>query len=400
MLCFLQSLHHDKPSDTGELTAMKIIFWTSIVLIIYPYLLYPLAVLILGRIWPRKVERAAYLPTVTVLIPAYNEVDCIAATIENKLDQGYPSEKLQVIVVSDGSDDGTDEVVNSFAKQGVVLLRREGREGKAAALNDAVRFATGEIVIFSDANTLFGANAVQRIAENFADPDVGYLTGSLGFISNGNHASGAGVQAYMRYENLVRRIETRAGSIIGVNGGVDAIRRSLYVDTPPKLITDFILPLSVIAGGHRVIFDPAITAFETPNTSLSCEFRMRVRVALRALQGLTYMRTLLNPIHYPLAAFSLFSHKVLRYLGFVFILGALLCNLSLAPGSGLYQSLLTLQLTVYGLAILGLRQDIPGWLRKVTAVPSYFVLSNAAFAIATLRFLRGDTLAIWQPRAG
>lgn len=379
---------------------MQTFLWVSIVLIVYPYVIYPLAILLLGLVRPRKVKRATNVPTITILIPAYNEVDCIGATIQNKLDQGYPVDKLQIIVISDGSTDGTDAVVNSFAERGVTLLRREGREGKAAALNEAVRLARGEIVVFSDANTLFGPDALQRIAENFADPEVGYITGSLGFVTGMDNLSGAGVDAYMRYENLVRRIETSAGSIIGVNGGVDAIRRELYVDTPPHLITDFILPLTVIAGGHRVIFDPLVTAFEVPNTEIASEFRMRVRVALRALQGLTYMRRLFNPLRYPLVSFCMLSHKLLRYLGFVFMVSALLSNMVLALDDGFYQVLLALQLVAYSLALLGLSHQLPGWLKKITVVPSYLVLSNTAFALATFRFLRGDTMAVWRPRAG
>lgn len=381
---------------------MKITLWASIVLIVYPYLIYPLAMLLLGLIRPRSVKRAAQLPTVTILIPAYNEVNCIGPTIQNKLDQGYPRDKLQIIVISDGSADGTDEVVNRFSQEGVALLRREGREGKAAALNAAFRLATGTIVVFSDANTLFGPEALHRIAEAFADPEVGYLTGSLGFITDNNTLSGAGAgaNAYMRYENMVRRIETMAGSIIGANGGVDAIRKELYVDTPPALITDFILPLTVLARGHRVIFDQSVTAFEVPNSEISSEFRMRVRVALRALQGLIYMRRLFNPVRYPLASFSLLSHKALRYFGFVFMAVALGCNIALAPGGGFYQILLVLQIAAYCLAVLGLGQQLPDWLKKVTVVPSYLVLSNVAFAVATFRFLRGDTMAIWRPRAG
>jgi cellulose synthase/poly-beta-1,6-N-acetylglucosamine synthase-like glycosyltransferase len=379
---------------------MKTILWISIFLIIYPYLIYPLAVLLLGLIRPRKIKRAPNLPSMTILIPAYNEVDCIGATIQNKLDQGYPADKLQIIVISDGSTDGTDDVVKGFANHGVTLLRREGREGKAAALNEAVRLATGEIVVFSDANTLFGPQALHRIAENFNDPEVGYLTGSMGFFSEANNLSGAGVSAYMRYENLVRRIETSAGSVIGVNGGVDAIRKDLYVDTPPSLITDFILPLTVMAGGHRVIFDPAVTAFEAPNAEIASEFRMRVRVSLRALQGLTYMRRLFNPLRYPLASFSLLSHKLLRYLGFVFMVLALISNIALTPGEPLYQVLLELQIIAYGLAALGLTNKLPGLLKKITVVPSYLLMSNIAFAIATFRYLRGDTMAVWRPRAG
>lgn len=380
---------------------MEIAFWTSVFLVAYPYVIYPLLIAILGKFRPRRVRRAAQQPTVTILIPAYNEVNFIAATIQNKLDQGYPADKLEIIVVSDGSTDGTDEVVATFADRGVVLLRRNGREGKAAALNDAIRRARGEIVVFSDANSLFGPNALQRMVENFADPDVGYLTGSLGFLSKDSNLSGAGAGAYMRYENFVRRIETQVGSIIGVNGGVDAIRRDLYVDTPPHLITDFVLPLNVIAKGRRVVFDPDVTSLEVPNSEISSEFRMRVRVALRALQGLAFMRRLLDPRRHPLTAFCLISHKVLRYLGFVFMAIALISNIVLAVvGDGYYQTLLALHIAGYILAALGLVQRLPGALKRATVIPSYLLLSNAAFAVATFRFLRGDVMAIWQPRAG
>jgi cellulose synthase/poly-beta-1,6-N-acetylglucosamine synthase-like glycosyltransferase len=379
---------------------MEIFVWTSIFLIIYPYLIYPLIIAVLGMARPRPVMRAAQFPSMTVLIPAYNEADCIAATIQNKLDQGYPADQLQIIVISDGSTDGTDGIVESFAQRGVHLLRRRGREGKAAALNEAVGLARGDILVFSDANTLFGPNALQNIAANFADPEIGYLTGSLGFSSGNGNVSGAGVSAYMRYENLVRRVETSIGSVIGVNGGVDAIRRNLYIDIPPHLITDFILPLTVIAANHRVIFDPSVTAFEAPNSELGSEFRMRVRVALRALQGLAYMRRLLNPIHYPLTCFCLISHKVLRYLGFAFMIAAIAGNLVLAMGDDFYRVLFALQLSAYALALLGLLPNIPGWLKKITVVPGYLLLSNVAFAIATLRFFRGDTMAVWRPRAG
>lgn len=379
---------------------MEIVFWILLFLIVYPYLIYPLAMLVLGLIRPRKVKRGTYLPTVTILIPAYNEVSYIGATIQNKINLGYPQDKLQIFVISDASVDGTDDVVASFADQGVTLLRREGRKGKAAALNAAVHLARGEILVFSDANSLFGPNALHRLVENFADPEVGYVTGSLSFIMDNNHLSGGGVNAYMRYENMVRRIETTSGSIIGVNGGVDAIRKELYVDTPQHLITDLILPLTVIARKYRVIFDPSVTAVEAPNSEIASEFRMRIRVALRAMQGLAHMRGLLNPLSHPLESFRLISHKVLRYLGFIFMITAIISNAVLARGSEFYYVLLWLQIAVYSLAFLGLSPNLPQWLKRFTAIPSYLLLSNTAFAIATFRFLRGDSMAIWRPRAG
>ena len=387
-------------SFPGLFGVIEIIFWSMVFLVIYPYLIYPLLILVMGWLRPRPVKAKVATPSVTLLIPAYNEARCIGATVQNKLDQSYPSEKLQIIVVSDGSDDDTDNIVRQFHSRGVQLLRREGREGKAAALNEAVRHANGEIVIFSDANSLFSLSTVQRIVGNFSDPEVGYVTGSLSFTTDSQSLSGSGSGAYMRYENMLRMVETKAGSVIGVNGGVDAIRRELYVDIPHQLITDFVLPLTVIARGHRVVFDPHATSQEEANSETQSEFRMRVRVALRALQGLVYMKRLLNPLAYPYTSFCLLSHKVLRYVAFVFLIVALLCNLTLATASSFYQILLFLHLGGYLLALMGLSRQLPNWLRKITIVPSYLVMSYAAFAMATFKFSRGDSMAVWKPRAG
>lgn len=375
----------------------ELVFWSSVFLIVYPYAVYPVLIHVLGWIRPRSVRRYSVFPTVTVLIPAYNEANCIAKTIWNKLDQDYPREKLEIIVVSDGSIDGTDDIVRGFVHLGVLLLRREGREGKAAALNEAVRHATGEILVFSDANSLFDRDAIRFMVENFADPEVGYVTGRLRYVGDG---AGLGGGTYMRHENRLRSAETRIGSIIGVNGGVDAIRRELYRDIPRELITDFVLPLHVIASGRRVIYDPRVVSQETANSEITSEFRMRVRVALRAMQGLVYMRRLLDPRRYPLASFCLLSHKVLRYLTFVFLPVVFLANIWLAYVEPLYRALLVAHIFVYVLALIGLYGNLSQWLRRLTVVPSYFLLSNTAFMVAAVKFMRRETMATWKPRAG
>lgn len=379
---------------------MESIFWLSIFLIAYPYLVYPGLVSLWGSLRPREVRRAAVQPSVTILVPAYNEADCIANTIGRLIQQDYPRELLQILVVSDGSDDGTDDIVRSFADSGVELLRQEGRGGKALALNAAVRHARGDIIVFCDANAQFAPDAVRHFVCNFADPEVGYVTGQLSLVSPGTTVSGSGSGAYIRYENRVRAAESRMASIIGVNGGVDAIRRSLYSDIPRELITDFVLPLRVIAAGFRVVYDPRVQSIEIANVQLQSEFRMRVRVALRALQGLAHMKRLLNPLSHPVTAFCLVSHKVLRYMGFVFLVTAALSNLWLAPSSGLYQILLIAHATCYLLALLGIVGIGGRWIGRLALVPAYLLVSYAAFAMATLKFVRGQTMATWQPRAG
>jgi cellulose synthase/poly-beta-1,6-N-acetylglucosamine synthase-like glycosyltransferase len=379
---------------------MEAVFWVSVLGVVHPWVLYPLCVALIGWLRPRPIRRAAFEPTVTILIPAWNEEDCIGATVADKLRQDYPREKLQIIVASDGSTDRTDDIVRDFQAQGVTLLRVEGRGGKAVALNRAMRDATGEIVVFSDANSLFAPDAVRRMVENFADPEVGYVTGGLRMESGAPSVSGEGIGAYLRYEALLRDLESSAGSVIGVNGGVDAIRRTLYSDIPANLITDFVLPLRVMAAGYRVVHDARARATETANERLGSEFRMRVRVALRALQGIAHMKRLLNPLRFPLGAFCLVSHKLLRYGAFLFMAAALASNAVLALHQPAYRWLLAAHLAGYALALLGLTRAGTGPLRALTVVPSYLLMTYAAFALATWKFLRGQSMATWKPRAG
>jgi cellulose synthase/poly-beta-1,6-N-acetylglucosamine synthase-like glycosyltransferase len=377
---------------------MAFVFWISLLLIVHPYVTYPLALVVWRAVRSRPVARAPVEPTVSVLVPAYNEAAVIAATLGALLAQDYPKDKLQILVVSDCSDDGTDDIVRSFADRGVELLRQPQRGGKALGLNAAIRAARGEIAIFCDANARFEPGAVRCMVQNFADPAVGYVTGQLTLEAAGEVTGGGG--AYLRFEEWLRSAETDVASVIGVNGGCDAIRRSLYSDIPRELITDFVLPLRVIAGGHRVVFDPQAQSRETANADLQSEFSMRVRVALRAMQGLVHMRRLLDPLRYPAASFCLMSHKVLRYAAFVFLATALLSNIALAFTSPFYQVLLALHLLCYALAASGLSGLGRRQFGILAVAPAYLLMTYWAFAVATWRFLRGQSMATWKPRAG
>lgn len=377
---------------------MLIVFWLSLFLIVHPYVTYPLALRVWGAFRSRPVKRAAIEPSISVLVPAYNEVEVIAATLGALLAQDYPRDRLQVIVVSDCSDDGTDDVVRSFADRGVELLRQPERGGKALGLNAAVRRARGELLVFCDANARFERGALRSMAQNFADPSVGYATGKLLLESAGDATAGGG--AYLRFEEWLRAAETNVASVIGVNGGCDAIRRELYSDIPRELITDFVLPLRVIDGGHRVVFDPQARSRETANAEMQSEFSMRVRVALRALQGLMHMRRLLNPLRHPVISFCLMSHKVLRYMAFVFLATALASNVALALDSALYRVLLVLHLLCYVLAACGLSGVGRRRMGILAVAPAYLLMTYWAFAVASWRFLRRQSMATWKPRSG
>jgi cellulose synthase/poly-beta-1,6-N-acetylglucosamine synthase-like glycosyltransferase len=379
---------------------MKAIFWVSMFLVLYPYLIYPLVTRGIAGFSRKSIDRSVIQPYVTVLIAAYNEEECIADTIKNKLSQSYPMGKREIIVVSDGSSDRTDDIVRGFEKDGVRLVRQEPRSGKAAALNLGVRHASGEVLVFSDANSLFAENAIEEMVKNFADMSVGYVTGLLTYASQKESVSGDGCGAYMRYENWLRTIESRLGSVIGVNGGVDAMRRDLYADVPVELISDFVLPLHVISRGYRVVFDRAVRSLEVANTTIKAEFRMRVRVALRGMQGLVYMKHLLNPFRYPEAAYSIISHKILRYLAPVFMLLAMFSNVYLAVQDPMYVCILVPHVSAYVLGMVGAAVRLPGLLHKIAYVPSYFFVSNAAFLLAIGKFFLGQKMSTWKPRTG
>ena len=307
----------------------RILFWTGLLTLAYVYVLYPLAVAVVARIRPRPVRKESIRPRVSLIIPAHNEEAVLAASLENKLALDYPRECMEVLVVSDGSTDRTDEVVRGFADRGVELIRQEPRQGKTAALNRAAARARGEILVFSDANSLYDPGALSALVRNFADPEVGYVTGRMVYAAAQGSSAAQGCSAYMRYENLLREWETQAGSVVGVDGGIDAVRAALYRPMAPDDLPDLVLPLRVIEEGYRVVYEPEAVLCEKALDETGAEYAMRVRVALRAFVALSRMRGLLNPLRHGLFAWQLFSHKVLRYGAFVFQAAVWLANLAL-----------------------------------------------------------------------
>ncbi len=371
----------------------------SISMLFYIYVGYPLAAALLARLRKKTVRREDIAPDVSILIAAYNEEAVIAATVHNKLTLDYPEGRLEVIVVCDGCTDDTQALVAAIDDPRLRLLQQPVRAGKTAALNEAVRCARGDILVFADANSLFQADALRELVGNFADPQVGYVTGRMIYVDAQGTAIGAGCGAYMRYENWLRRQETALGSVIGVDGGIDAVRKSLYRPMRPDQLPDFVLPLMVVEQGYRVIYEPAALLHEASLEESRDEYRMRVRVCLRALWALKDMRHLLAPWRDPLFAWQLWSHKVLRYLSFVFLAGALLASVALWPDGAWYRALCLTQLLIYGAAALyhlgrGLGDSRP--LRFLY----YFLLVNAAAAHACGKFLLGRKQVVWTPRKG
>jgi cellulose synthase/poly-beta-1,6-N-acetylglucosamine synthase-like glycosyltransferase len=375
---------------------IEVALWLCLGVVAYVYVGYPLTL----RAWPRRrsaPQPPATPPRVTIVIPAFNEAAHIDDTARNKLAQDYPRERLDVIVVSDGSTDGTDAIVEAIADPRLRLLRQEPRQGKTLALNRAVDASTGDLIVFSDANSIYADDAVRRLVEAFDDPSVGYATGSLVYEDPGETAVGGGSGIYMKYESWLRQLETRVGSVVGVNGGVDAVRRSLYRPMRADHLPDFILPLRVVEAGHRVVSCDEAVSRERALGRHRDEYKMRVRVSLRTFHSLWEMRNLLHP-RFGLFAFQLLVHKALRYLLFAPLVAAFLLNLALLDRP-FYRVLFALQAACYLLAAVG-------WLSggrikfRPVFVPFYFCLINVAAGDALVRFLRGERQVLWTPRKG
>jgi cellulose synthase/poly-beta-1,6-N-acetylglucosamine synthase-like glycosyltransferase len=382
---------------------MEYLFWGSLIIITYIYVGYPLLLNILPK---NKTENTPldYYPSITVVIPAFNEEDVIAETIQNKLDQDYPADKINIIVVSDESEDATDEIVTTFQEKykNIQLIRQVPRKGKTSGLNLAYQVIKNELrselIVFSDANSIYDLNALTEIAKTFTDTEVGYVTGKMVYVNSDDSMIGDGCSAYMKYENYMRSLESDIGSVVGVDGGVDAIRTELYTELRADQLPDFVQPLKVVEQRKRVVYQPLAILKEESLTDDGAEFRMRVRVSLRALWALFDMRMLLNPFKFGLFSLQLFSHKVLRYLAFIPLAVAFLSNIALLGQHAIFNLVLFAQLAFYLLAWLG--HENTEQTNKWIGLAHYFCLINIAAAIASYKFIKGEKIVIWKPRQG
>jgi len=379
---------------------MIYLLYLSLLGLLYVYLGYPLIVCFLSWLRPNPVVKEPCTPKVSILIAAFNECDVISATLKNKLSLDYPAGLIEIIVVSDGSDDGTDEIVREFQDRGVRLLRQEPRAGKTSALNMAVPQASGELLVFSDANSLYDSQALLKLVANFSDTRVGYVTGKMIYTNADGKPAGDGCSAYMKYENVLRDAETALGSVVGVNGGIDAMRKDLYRSLKPDQLPDFVQPLKVVEQGYRVIYEPEALLQEDVLLADGDEYRMRVRVALRAFWALSDMRGLLLSKTNLLFSWQLWSHKLLRYLCFIFLVLAFISNLLLLNSGLGFALLFIVQCTLYVIALS------EPWLKKksishkILTFIRYFYLLNRASAHAFYKFLRGQKQVTWTPRKG
>ncbi len=373
----------------------ELLFWACAGVLIYVYVGYPLLLALVAAFVPRKQPQPGYLPRLSVLIAAYNEEASIARKIQQTLALDYPPDKLEILVLSDGSTDRTDGIVKSFLDPRVRLLRTEPRRGKTHAQNQGVRASLGEILVFSDATTTYHPQALRYLACNYEDPRVGAASGRYQYFdSEGRSPTGLGTIAFWIYENLLKMLQSRIKTITGCCGCIYSVRKSAYTDLPEDVISDLVQPLWVIQKGFRVVFEARALAYEETTKSTAEEFAMRVRVVTRGIRGILSVPDLLKPWKFGRVSFQLFSHKILRWLVPFFLILMFASNLTLANRSG-YGFFLVLQILFYVLALLSMAVPLHGrW--KFLGIPLYFCTLNAAALCSVFEVLRGRKYVTWQ----
>jgi cellulose synthase/poly-beta-1,6-N-acetylglucosamine synthase-like glycosyltransferase len=376
-----------------------LLFWGALASIVYAYVLFPIVVLLRGRLCSRPFTQGDITPRVSIIVAAHNEESSIDSKLRNVLAVDYPADRLEVIIASDGSDDDTDNIVRRFAEKGVRLLSLP-RRGKAHALNAAVATASGDILVFSDANSMYTPGAVRALVRPFADPTVGGVAGDQRYSDGPSAAITAdGERAYWDFDRILKEAQSEAGNVTSATGAIYAIRRSLFSPVPEGVTDDFVTSTKVIAQGCRLVFAPAAVAFEPVARSGGVEFGRKVRVITRGFQSVLVMRTLLNPFRYGFYAIQLFSHKVLRRLVAVPLLVLLVGSLLLWNDGPLYGTIALGQLLLYACAALAIALSRTRFGRtKVLTLPLFFVAVNVAALMAAFKLLFGQRVVMWDPQ--
>jgi cellulose synthase/poly-beta-1,6-N-acetylglucosamine synthase-like glycosyltransferase len=336
-------------------------------------------------------------PTVTLLIAAHNEEQVIGSRLENALALDYPQGKLQILVVSDGSSDRTNEIVASYADRGVALCAHVQRRGKVPALRDAEPLIQNEIVVFSDADSQYQPDAVQKLVRHFSDPSVGAVSGHEKRLPSSESGNGRGEGLYARYDNYLKALEGVVGSQVMVNGGIFAIRKSLLPFVPDHLTHDGIVPPSLVLTGHRVAYEPEAVSVETYALDSSQDLTRRIRTVQQAFQSYLSLPKALNPRMTGLFAVQVWSHRILRWFVFPLMLVLLASNLLLALRSRFFRITVIMQGLFWAMALAGRILDRRGRRPAACYIPFYFLYIHYAAWIAVWRSLTGGKVAIWNP---
>ena len=375
---------------------MKLLFWLSVAGVLWSYALYPLALLLLPArrraVSADKAGTAAEPPLVTLVVACRNERARLAHKLDNALAVTYP--RLEVIVASDCSDDGSDDIVGSYADRGVRLARSPERRGKEHAQGLAIAAARGDIVVFSDAGTDLPPDSIGFIVENFADPAVGAVSSEDTFISADGSVVGEGL--YVRYEMWLRRLESRVCSLVGLSGSFFAVRREVLTRWDASIPSDFASAINTVRAGLVAVSDPRVRGIYKDIKDPAREYQRKVRTAIRGMAALGRIPEVLNPARYGLFAFQVWSHKLMRWLVPWFLLLLFVASVATAGRGGVYALALALQVAGYAAVLAA---HVAPALRRIgpLRIAYYFVQANVALGEAGARYAAGQRITVWEP---
>lgn len=367
------------------------VFWSALTVLVYTYIGFPILLAWRGLLFPRPVREGDETPTVSVVIAAYNEAGVIIDKLDNLFALNYPRTHMEVIVASDGSNDGTDDLVATY--EGVRLLTLP-RQGKNATLNEAVAVARGDILVFSDADSMLAPDALSHLLAPFSDATVGGVAGHFHYTAH--HTEGSGERTHWRFDSLLKDLQHRSGSITSATGQLYAIRRKLFATIPPDVTDDFYVSAQVHAAHQRLVLAQQARAYSAVAATAEAEFQRKVRVMAGGLRSVWSMRQLLNPARHGFFALQLLTHKVLRR-GMIVPLVLMAISAMTLQGEGwLYAFTLYGLLGIVGLGTLGLvlRHTALGR-NKLFSLPQFFLLVNAAFVVAVSHLIRGKRADLW-----
>lgn len=389
--------------------ALKIIFWVFLFVIFYAYIGYGILLYILVKLkaifCKKRAETApdsAYEPEVTLFVTAFNEKDYVKMKVENSLELAYPAEKLKLVWVTDGSNDGTPEALSKYPQ--VTVYHEDERRGKIMAMNRGMHFVHTPLVVFSDANTLLSKDAIQRIVNLFADPKTGCVSGEKRIMTGqAESAAGAGEGIYWKYESTLKRWDAQLYSVVGAAGELFAVRTELFQEVEPDtLLDDFIVSLRIAMKGYTIQYDPEAYAMETSSANVKEELKRKIRISAGGIQSVVRLAPLLNVFRYGVLSFQYISHRVLRWtlapLGLLIIL---IANGLLAWKSGFsdfnfYTLIFYLQILFYLMALLGWYLQNRQIKVKILFIPYYFFIMNLSVYLGFIRYIKKKQSVNWE----
>jgi len=377
----------------------EVLFWGSIGIVVYSYFIYPLIVALVVRTFGARpvAARDGYTPTVSVVISVYNEEAVLPEKLRNLEATAYPREKLRILFGSDCSTDGTNRLLAAWDHPGKTVVEFSARRGKGPVLNDLVRAAASDVVVFSDANTMYEPVTIARLVRSLADPGVGAVCGELRLVPEGSDAGGSGEVSYWSYENWLKRNESDLFTLLGATGGVYAIRRELFVPLPDhKSVTDdFLIPLKIVMKGYRVIFSRDALAYEKTSGSMKGEFRRKARIGAQNFAGIAEFAPLLLPWT-GFTSFALWSHKLIRWFVPFFAIIAFAATAVLASASTFFTVVFAMEIAFVAIAAAGFIADSSHVRLGAAGLPYYFMAMNAALLIGFFRYLFGRQRTTWE----